>query len=73
MADGVGGFRTMGVDELARRLHDRAATLVLDVRHREAWSVEGVTIPGAVWVPLDEVPERVRDLPRDVPLVVFCS
>jgi rhodanese-related sulfurtransferase len=47
--------------------------VVLDVRRRDAWSSEPARIPGAVWVPLDEVPHRARDLPADAHLILYCS
>ena len=50
---------------------DRLA--ILDVRRREAWATEPTRIPGAIWVPLDEVPRRARELPPDAHLVVYCS
>ncbi len=63
----------VGVQELAARLESGEPLLLLDVRRREAWAAEGGGIPGAVWLPLDEVPERARDLPRDRAVVVYCS
>lgn len=47
--------------------------VILDVRRREAWTVDPARIPGAVWLPLEEVPQRARDLPADAHLVVYCS
>ncbi|MGH7267132.1 MAG: rhodanese-like domain-containing protein [Candidatus Rokuibacteriota bacterium] len=47
--------------------------VVLDVRRRDAWTSDPGRIPGAVWIPLDEVPGLARQLPRDLPLVVYCS
>jgi rhodanese-related sulfurtransferase len=63
----------VSAQELAAWLASGEPPLVLDVRRREAWAAEGGGIPGAVWLPLDEVPERARDLPRERPLVVYCS
>ena len=47
--------------------------IVVDVRRREAWTVDPARIPGAVWVPLEEVPQRARDFPAGAHLVVYCS
>jgi rhodanese-related sulfurtransferase len=55
----------------ARRRGD--GVVILDVRHRDAWSSDPRRIPGSVWLPLEEVPRRSRDLPADAPLVVYCS
>jgi rhodanese-related sulfurtransferase len=59
--------------ELDRARRGGEAPVVLDVRRRDAWATEPARIPGAVWVPLDEVPQRARDLPAGVRHVVYCS
>lgn len=62
---------TAGDVEACRKQGDRLA--ILDVRRRQAWSSDPARIPGAIWVPLDEVPRRARELPLDAHLVVYCS
>jgi len=47
-----------------------AGAFVLDVRQPEEWAV--VRIPGAVLIPLDELPGRVAEVPRDRDVVVVC-
>lgn len=59
-----------GLDAARRR---GEPVVILDVRRREAWTVDPARIPGAVWLPLEEVPQRARDLPADAHLVVYCS
>lgn len=73
-----GGLDVLGpiritVSELDRRLRAGEALAILDVRRREAWATDPARIPGALWLPLEEVPQRVRELPRDTHLVVYCS
>jgi hydroxyacylglutathione hydrolase len=63
----------MTVAELEARSRTGAAPLVLDVRNRAAWVTRPERIPGAIWMPLEEVPARARDLPADRPIVVYCS
>lgn len=46
------------------------APFVLDVR--EPWEVEICALPGAVNLPMGEVPGRLDELPRDRPIVVVC-
>jgi rhodanese-related sulfurtransferase len=46
--------------------------LVLDVRGRERWTAELERIPGAAWLPIEELSRRARDLPARR-LVVYCS
>jgi rhodanese-related sulfurtransferase len=59
--------------ELETALAGGERVLVLDVRRRDAWTSDPERIPGAVWSPLDELPGLARRLPRDLPLVVYCS
>jgi rhodanese-related sulfurtransferase len=59
--------------ELEARLGRGERIAVLDVRRREAWTTDPGRIPGAVWAPLEEVPERARDIPPDTHIVVYCS
>jgi rhodanese-related sulfurtransferase len=61
------------VEDLRARLSRGEKNVLLDVRRREAWTAEPVRIPQALWLPLEEVPRRARDLPRDARIVVYCS
>lgn len=46
------------------------APVILDVR--EDWEVEIAALPGAIVVPLRELPERLGEVPRDRPVVTLC-
>jgi rhodanese-related sulfurtransferase len=61
---------TITVAELDRRLHDGSATL-LDVR--EDWEYRRGHVPGAIHIPLGELPSRLAELPRDASLAVICA
>lgn len=43
---------------------------ILDVR--EPWEIEIAAIDGALSVPLNTVPQRLAEIPRDKPLAVIC-
>ena len=58
---------------LAERLGRHEPVTVLDVRRPERWSEDRESIPGAVWVPHDQIPRRAQDLPLDRDVVVYCS
>jgi len=45
-------------------------TLLIDVRSQEEWD-QG-HIPNTVLIPLEELPNRLNELPRDKPIVVVC-
>ncbi|WP_225889923.1 rhodanese-like domain-containing protein [Indioceanicola profundi] len=43
---------------------------LLDVR--EDWEVELCSIEGSIYIPLDQLPARLGELPTEEPLVVLC-
>ena len=53
----------------AHEMYEQGA-LLLDVRTQQEWD-EG-RIPGSVLIPLDELPDRLGELPRDENIVVVC-
>jgi rhodanese-related sulfurtransferase len=57
------------VDDLAERRE--AGHLVLDVRTIAEWEAERV--PGVLLIPLDELVERVDEVPADGPVAVICA
>lgn len=59
----------VGRKELLART-ERAEVVVLDVRPREEF--EAGHIPGAISIPLDELRDRLGELPRDVEVVAYC-
>jgi rhodanese-related sulfurtransferase/DNA-binding transcriptional ArsR family regulator len=63
------GTEQVSREELLARVADGSVT-VLDVRPGEEYAAGH--IPGAVSIPLDELPARLAELPPDVPLVAYC-
>jgi rhodanese-related sulfurtransferase len=57
------------VDELAR-LREQGAVLI-DVRQPDEF--ESFRVPGAVLIPLPEVPERIEEIPDDQQVYVICA
>ncbi|CAG0934541.1 Sulfurtransferase [Thermoflexales bacterium] len=47
-----------------------AGAFILDVRQPEEWNE--VHIPGATLIPLDQLEQRVNEVPRDKEVVVIC-
>ncbi len=62
---------TIPVDELRRRLESPSEPYVLDVR--EGWEFVEGHVPGAHLIPLGELEERLREIPRDRPILVICQ
>jgi thioredoxin 1 len=59
----------VGLDDFAAA-HSQGA-YVVDVR--EADEVAGGRVPGAVHIPMNEVPGRIAELPQDKPVFVICQ
>jgi len=60
-------------EELRRERAKRDDLVVLDVRTADARIVHPYEIPGARWVPLAAVVSQAASLPRDVPIVTYCT
>lgn len=56
-------------DELLRRLHD-GDVVVVDVRPRAEYA--GGHLPGAIHIPLEELADRLAELPQDREIVAYC-
>jgi rhodanese-related sulfurtransferase len=69
MADAPQGETKEVSREEARRLVDEGAQL-LDVRADHEW--EAGRIAGAAHVPLPELPQRLGEIDKDRPVVVYC-
>ena len=62
--------RQISVTELKQRLDDHAELVLLDVREPEELAL--ARLPGAVHIPMGEVPNRLHELAHDKEIVVFC-
>lgn len=61
------------VGELYRMMGAGLAPLVVDVRSPTALSLDPRRIPGALHVPLSNVEQRLKDLPRDREVIAYCT
>lgn len=59
-----------GVDAPEARARLERGAVLVDVR--QPWEWEELRIPGAVLVPLDDLPDRLDEIPSDVEVVVHC-
>ena len=60
----------LGVAELAAWRGEARPHVILDVR--EPWELEICRFAEALAIPLQELPARLAEVPRDRPLVVIC-
>lgn len=67
------GVPAISAQELKQQM-DRGRNLVIvDVRQPTGFEVYPGTIPGSLRIPPAELPDRYGELPRDRPIVVFCT
>lgn len=59
------------VEELRRRMESGEQFTFVDVRNPRAWEESDVMAPGAIRVRLDS--PNLPDIPRDKPIVAYCT
>jgi NhaP-type Na+/H+ or K+/H+ antiporter len=59
--------------DLKQLLDEGAPVTIVDTRRTAAWNSSGETIPGAIRMPVDEIPSRWTNLPKGPPIVLFCT
>ncbi|MBN2548513.1 MAG: rhodanese-like domain-containing protein [Anaerolineales bacterium] len=50
--------------------------IFLDVRSRQEWESLQIRLEHhlqVLWIPIEEIPDRYQEIPRDKPVGVFCS
>jgi membrane protein DedA with SNARE-associated domain len=63
----------ISVDELKRLMDAGESLVIVDVRNRSAHLHDPRRIPGALSMTVDEIDERLRELPRDREIVLYCT
>lgn len=58
-------------EELQKKLNTYDVPLVIDVRTPDEFN-EG-HIPGAVNIPIDDLPNRLSEIPKERPIVPYCN
>lgn len=59
----------VGVEE-ARAVYRNPGVTIVDVRERDEYNAGH--IPGALLIPLSELPQRLKDMPRDTEVILVC-
>jgi len=47
--------------------------VLIDTRNPQAWSQSDVKLPEAVRLPLDNLDENLSKIPKDKPVVAYCT
>ena len=61
--------RIEGVE--AKRLVDKGEAVLLDVRGKEAW--DGGHAAGALHIPVNDLPQRLKEVPKDKLIAAYCT
>jgi rhodanese-related sulfurtransferase len=62
----------IAVPDLKKKLDSGEKFLLVDVREDSEIKDEGA-IPGAVHIPMGELDQRMKDIPKDVEVVFYCA
>lgn len=62
----------IAIPDLEKKLAGKSKPVVVDVR-KTAEIEESGAIPGALHIPVDQVAERVSELPKDREIVFYCG
>lgn len=60
-------------DDLKRRMNAGEHFTLVDVRNPQAWAESDSMIPGAIRVPVDDYERHLSQIPKDRPVVVYCT
>lgn len=54
-----------------KKLVDKGEAVVVDVRSKDGWDMSHAD--GAVHIPLDELSQRLKELPKDKLIAAYCT
>jgi rhodanese-related sulfurtransferase len=61
------------VDELRKRMDAGEDFTIIDSRNPQAWAASSEKLPDALRIPVDAFEQNVSRIPRDKPVVVYCT
>jgi len=61
------------VEELRRRMEAGEDFTIIDTRNPQQWAQSDVRLPEAIRVPVDKLEEKLPELPKDKPIVAYCT
>jgi rhodanese-related sulfurtransferase len=69
----MSGAPRITVEELKRRMDAGEDFTVIDVRNPEAWAETDTVIPDAIRISLDKLDENLPRIPKNRPVVAYCT
>ena len=61
------------VDEVRKRMEAGEDFVLVDTRNPQAWLQSEVKLPEAIRLPLDNLDEDLSKIPKDKPVVAYCT
>jgi rhodanese-related sulfurtransferase len=61
------------VQQLKRRMEAGEDFTIIDSRNPQAWAESDTMIPEAIRVPLDELDKSLARIPKNRPVVTYCT
>jgi rhodanese-related sulfurtransferase len=61
------------VDELRKRMEAGEDFTIIDTRNPQAWAQSNEKLPGAMRVPVDALEQNLSRIPKDKPIVTYCT
>ncbi len=63
----------IAVPELRRRMDAGESFVFIDTRNPQAWGDSDIKLPGALRIPVAGAEEDLAQVPRDRPIVTYCT
>ncbi len=61
------------LDELRKRMGSGEQFAFIDTRNPQAWETSDVKLPGAIRLRAENLEQRSSELPKDKPIVTYCT
>lgn len=61
------------VDEVSERMDRGEQFTFVDTRNPKAWGEAETKLPGAIYIPADEVEKHIADIPHDRVVITYCT
>ena len=69
----MGDASRITVDELRERMEQGQEFTFIDARNSEAWAQSDAVAPKAMRIPSDKLNENLARIPREKPIVTYCT
>jgi hydroxyacylglutathione hydrolase len=61
------------VDQLRKRMQAGEDVVFIDTRNPQAWGESDAKLPGALHLSLDNFEQHLNEIPKDKPVVTYCT